>query len=623
MFIRARIKRERLENFHSPLFLNDTLCLISVYDSTNHQDLVRHPILIGDVDSSSYVQSTAGGFPVPGDISLDFRVYWTGKVGMSLDYLAIDNKYTDSLFRYNTMNDFFNCISGLSESRNNTLSPGIFALRVEDEIDNNIEDSARYPVFGVVEELTKKYLSTNYAPFASGLTTYCYPVSYHSGTSYGDRWRRFLHETDYPYLLTDSYPFHRRESTTDTTALISTINDMVGNFRKVADAANKEKKRWFSLAQISNYNPDDNCDSSSWLREPTVREISVQAHIMAAMGAKGVGYYQTSSVELPSPVACNTPEQRQLWGFLLPDGTMRRNDTYGEDKCDSVQRLNRKLEKYGPTLMRLEWKNSVNEGEYLNSLTLDDSIVVTNVETRHGSPEVADTVSYYHIGWLKDQYTHVDYLYLVNKRTQADGARKIALHFNAGHATKSILIESADSTNATVIPRNGTFAVHVPPGDGVLYRVREATWSGNEPLDTLTTVVSGASLHITEGTRVTLGFGHKLRIEHGASVVCDSGSVLDLIGGTIEMEGYANLVIHDPNTLQGSGNIINPTLAFQHGWNIQSGQTIELHGGGRLFYVCDSNHANQQLVSGGNLFFSHSAEPYRFGMCLHSILLHD
>jgi hypothetical protein len=75
LFIRARIKREWLLDFRSTLYLEDTLCVISVFDLTNNQDLVRHPVLIGQVDSSRYVQSTAGGFPVqPGNISLDFRV---------------------------------------------------------------------------------------------------------------------------------------------------------------------------------------------------------------------------------------------------------------------------------------------------------------------------------------------------------------------------------------------------------------------------------------------------------------------------------------------------------------------------------------------------------------------
>ncbi|MBL0175712.1 MAG: hypothetical protein IPP94_10675 [Ignavibacteria bacterium] len=467
-FFRVRLKADQV--FNEGHLKDSVLCSLWVLDSTRNPMLIDSiNIMVREVDTMNYVQSRAVAF-IPGDSGrkLDYCVHWPNHVGVRIDYIAIDNDAANLLGepRY---------ITSFTEYMDRYLSqdsrPYLFAFRLEDEVETDRVDSLRYPVIGLFTELVKNHVK-NYSGIPSDFCT----TSITSSTYPVYQTRRFLHETGHAFLLTDCYRLY--DATVGEYAVQQSLRDIILNYRNIATAARDKEKPWMSLGQVSRY-------GSVHLREPNIREITVQANIMAALGAKGVGYYCFFSHAI-SPVD-------SVSGLVDGNGRAIHMDSYEEDKAAAVRAVNMKLEKIGPTLMQLTWKNDARNVTELDALELNDSIRVTNVVTRDDTTEVLDPENgrYFHIGWLQNEEETEDYLYITNMRTQRDSGRTIELSF-AGSTTDYILIESVDQSKAWVIGTDTTFAEAFEPGEGRLYRVRDATRFSGDLLDTLTTVTSGA-----------------------------------------------------------------------------------------------------------------------------------
>ena len=456
-------------------------------------------------------------------------------------------------------------------------------------------DSLRYPVIGLFTELVKNHVK-NYSGIPSDFCT----TSITSSTYPVYQTRRFLHETGHSFLLTDCYVL--TDATVGEYAVQQALRNSILYYRNIATAAREKGKPWMCLGQVSRYGADVH------LREPNIREIAVQANIMAALGAKGVGYYCFFSHAI-SPVD-------SVSGLVDGNGRAIHMDSYGEDKAAAVRAVNIKLENIGPTLMQLTWKNDARNVSELSRLELNDSIRVANVVTRDDTTEVLDPENgrYFHIGWLQNEDETEDYLYITNMRTQKDSGRTIALSF-AGSKAYSILIESVDRSKGWVIGSDTTFAEAFEPGEGRLYRVRDATLFDGTLLDTLTTVTSGAIFDVYENMILQ---GHQtLAIQPTGNLYCHDSVYIELNGASIQNRG--TMLFGSAHALRGTGTIEgNGELAWSRSIRTEWNDSLTFRNGMTFSTQClpDSTNAWENY---GVICFE-GTTPYRFERCIDSIL---
>ena len=502
----------------------------------------------------------------------------------------------------------------------------VFGFLMEGEVGNPPNDSLHFAALGLAHEMVKNRLLDLNPTIRDDLGSMSYNVCYRNDSTTS---KRYLHDTGYPMLITDYYPFHPLDSICNTWQIQEQLQKLILAYRHVSVAARSETKPWMSFAQVYAYRDSSkNVDTTkrdkqgNWLREPTVREIAVQAHLMAAMGAKGVGYYLFCSAHDSIPHLHPTI----FWSFGLVDtlGNLQNDDLYNEHKADSVIRLNRKLEKYGEILKDLTWQNSIDNGDDPSNLQLKDTIRVTDIKTVFGSPDTEDVgdSTFYHIGWLRNNTSKDDYLYIVNKRTWLTDNRGIKLSFNA---SGSILIESADSSRAWVITDDTTFAEHLPPGDGKLFRIGKALWRNATPLDTVTTVTGCSTLRIRRGTDVYLGPGFLLDIGSCDTVICDAGAGIKLGGGMIRNHGV--LILNGRRSLHGSGTIEgNGTIICADSLELLWNDSLRFTNGMTFRFDSCGNHRPRYWVTEGRIDFEGCATPntlchYSFEGCIDTLFI--
>jgi hypothetical protein len=193
---------------------------------------------------------------------------------------------------------------------------------------------------------------------------------------------------------------------------------------------------WIPVIQNHAYGARDGAPTGGyapdrlWLREPTTRELRCSVNLALAYGAKGILYYLFNSTPgHDTTVAENYGAQ----GFLTFDHCKRAMNPYGENPWDSLRAFHRgHLRTLGDSLYPLAWETGFSVEEWKNGML--PGSVLSRVRT--GDGHVFDSwdstfieASIFH---ARDVGDSTLYIFLVNKRTDASGARQVVLTLRDG-----------------------------------------------------------------------------------------------------------------------------------------------------------------------------------------------
>jgi hypothetical protein len=621
VYFRARMKRAAPAGQ-----MDDVLCTYVALDSVNGE-IGRRDILVRQISDTGFVESPALACRVDSTSVTTFLVLWPGSVTLWIDFVAIDNAPADSLcdsvYRGSVLNGYVD--SFVSQQPGATYS-----IRLDDEVGNHYPDSLRMPVIGLVGDYLKGYVRSRSGQSGSDVCAMSFGMPLfmddHGSTVRG--LRKYMRETNHDLLITDCYPFPQSAPATNVALVQDRISYMVEYYRGAALAAQQVERPWFSLAQIYSYR-DTGKAPEHWLREPTTHEIAVQAHVMASLGARGVGYYKFDSYRDSLPNL--TPQHAYLRGLIDSSGVLERTDTYGLNRTAAVRNVNLKLEKFGPTLLTTTLKGSARETSELPTLTMYDSTQVTNVAMFPIGSSTADTAAWYHIGRLHEEPGHgapdeTEYLYAVNTRVDlVDGSRRIDLTLQD---STDIIVERMDSTVAWVLPPSAVLSDTFGPGDGHLYRFTRGVLRSGILTDSITHV--SGTLRLPRDLQLVVDTGYVIEIQPGGAVECDEEASIVMNGGHLVVNGRLVLDhaqgLRGKGSISGTGEIVWKTRADSSG---RRGQITTLAGdaltfAGALTFSVDScmQGTTVNWTSWGALrFLSDPPAMFTFSTCIDTLLI--
>jgi hypothetical protein len=285
-------------------------------------------------------------------------------------------------------------------------------------------------------------------------------------------------------------------------------------------------------------------------------------------------------------------------------------DYYGDERWNSVKGINERLAALGPMLMSLDWQHAFSAhavSSWPQFSLLNGTTSISGISA--GTDPAAET--YVEAGWLKNTNDHI---VVVNRRTGAQEQRDITVHLSG---TASCDIVNVETNCEYITAPNGAFTEHYLPGDGHIFRVGSAVWSGERTITCDVHVHEGATLTITPGSVVVIGAGHDLEIN--GTVVCEEDAMIDLDSGSIHFGPQGRLELGSGGTLRGSGALFHPNLFCTHGLNIDDDQYIDFFDGGSFAFSCDPNLQPQYVINSGSLIFHSSPVSYEFDDCLDEI----
>jgi hypothetical protein len=514
--------------------------------------------------SASYSQSIGPlGIPQPSTqaqiTAYDYRVYWPGNVTCYLDYVIIDNSPANRVFT------------------------GAYDLQFDTEVNNFKTRSAlgrfitwdeayveRSLLLGYVEQRIKAIVIPEGYPTKTGS---------HFNVGVDRRWnfntqfiRRNIVWTQNNQTMTDHYPI-------SASTPLPHENNYASALQSAVQTGLIDRLRWFIIYANEFgvplwFTPQ----AHSWtdpvygaqLREPTTFELRQMVNLSLAYGAKGVQYFIYWSVP---DYECN--------GLVNADGTPRRTiypgTSYSGDKWATVQAINQQLATLGPILVHLTWQDAFSRHQLTGPFTRFSFLLggnLTNVTTGD-----ADNQTFVEVGWLRDVPSGVDYLMVVNRRTAPADSRDITLTFSNSASWE---ITNVQTERTFIIAPNSSFSETFSPGEGRLYRVSAAVWSGTKEVFYDITVPVGANLTITPGTTVTFSPATSL-----------------LVRGTLSAEGTST------SRITFNGNNYAPPTSLPDYWQLAMLRFYE-NGSATISYA-DFKDAKYQLFArtSGSLSVQH------------------
>ncbi|MFH0989187.1 MAG: hypothetical protein V1799_04125 [bacterium] len=379
----------------------------------------------------------------------DYQLYWPGLVSCYVDYLAIDDSTSNSLFIGT------NDIAIREEVNLFQSNPKLSRFKINDE-----PTPPHWPLVGYVDNIIRSWLTAE----NSEKRGFHYNIGYDENVGIPDRMvKRNIVITNNLQNTADIYPFKADPSKSplpDQPGYTSTIQNWIQTYLIDKLAINIKHSKalnrnfWYQ-AQAHSWKNFENGIWNGDQREPTVQEINLQANLAIAYGAKGIQYFLYRSYE-------SQADRISGIGMTNLDGTKRETNPYGDNKWEGVKALNQKLAIQGPTLLNLTWlgtkswhNNSTTENwpYYVNNVTTNISGETKYVETGHftagGDP----------------------YLFVVNRRTLSTESRIVTVSLGN---TESKKVTDLLSGNNSIIPINGSFVATLDPGEGRLYKIELA-----------------------------------------------------------------------------------------------------------------------------------------------------
>jgi hypothetical protein len=450
-------------------------------------------------DKYSTVQLPNYSMKLPTPTSYDVQIYYfnTG-YDADLDYVAIDDETAERLYG----RDFNARVLEFGTEYN--THPALKNLMVWDE-----PYTENY--------FPTQYLRTLVAPYRDGLAYRAF------STRADDHTKRFLHETTMPILLSDVYPIvYGLLTPLDANyeaALQPWLDTLVNRLSDLAPTSIQFSRPLWLTVQAHEWADPRTSPPQMSLREPSAYEMRAMANLGVCYGAKGIIYYMYTN---------NSDTTRYIYrtGLLADDSSSKPeySDPYGQPKWQTVKDVNHTLGIIGPTLLTLTWQGAKGWHTGAPPPSGTWSNLVTNVSTNFPGETY-----YVETGHLK-YGSSIDYLFVVNRRTLSTEGRDITETLNTLGASWEV--SDVASGKIWIVGPNGSFTDTFQPGEGKLYRISPATWSGTKNIVNNVTVPSGAVLNVSAGATIKFQNAMSLTVNGTLNAVGTSGSQITFTSAT-------------------------------------------------------------------------------------------
>ena len=338
------------------------------------------------------------------------------------------------------------------------------------------------------------------------------------------------------------------------------------------------------------------------LRPPAPSEIRFWYNLGLSYGAKGILAYPFG------PDAATDKRETGNYPVRFPglvaqtfNGAYQMNHAYDtagifgthiytghNEKWKEVASLNGRLQQIADTILALNWigakswsTSNTTAGSWGNIVS---SIVIKDTLTTPST----DNPAYAVVGHLRKGST--DYIVVVNRRC-ADNAvnrdrRDITLTLD--HPSLSqMLVTDIERNVAWVVKDGNSFTDRFSPGEGKIYRIENASLSGNRTFNSLTVNTQGV-LTVNQGAQVNINSGGTLTV---------NGTFTALSGATVTMNTYSALVQTGTFTVNAGATM-----------NIQAGCLAKF---GSAKWLTVNGSLNAVGTSGSPITFTaNTANPY-------------
>jgi hypothetical protein len=216
------------------------------------------------------------------------------------------------------------------------------------------------------------------------------------------------------------------------------------------------------------------------LRAPSPNEIKVQGFLSICYGAKGLAYY---TINTQSPSDSDHSMQLATYGLFDEDGNPYK-DTGGKisglhqdplnrqkpnDRFTAVKELNASIDKFGKELLQLTWR----EGYSIHKGQPSDTYIYEIKSYKNNTPD-SDTSAYVELGIFRKSKEmdneNLEYFFIVNRRTEDDGSRRILVKFDKESRYKDWKVTEAGTDNYWMVTNTGIFQTTYSPGEGKLFK---------------------------------------------------------------------------------------------------------------------------------------------------------
>ena len=401
----------------------------------------------------------------------DYQVYWNGSVTCNLDFVIIDD--------YSANNTFTGVWDGNISTEVNLFkdSAALGKFKISDE-----PYYSNWLCVGYVENKIKSIVNPT-SPTKTG-SHYSSSDVYTVGPT---RIRRNIAQTQTRQNISDIYLLNSTAPMPDHIFYDSVIqyqyqHYLIDFLRWNIQASNIFNIPFWFTPQLHSLIQGDTLLK---FREPTTLEIRAMVNLGIAYGAKGILYFLYRSLD-PS---VGFPDHYD--GLVNLNGTPRTTiyagTSYAGNKWEMVKSINQKLKILGPTLLSLTWQNA-----YSIHLGQPSGTFVTNVSTIDQQSN-----RYVELAFFKDN-SNVDYIMVVNRRSAPNELRDISIALNNFYTNWKVT--NVETGEVTVLAGGSSFTDHFLAGEGKLYKLENAEWSGVVTLRGNIHVLSGATLTVQDGT---------------------------------------------------------------------------------------------------------------------------
>ncbi len=480
----------------------------------------------------------------------DFEIYWLGTRTCWIDYLALDDRYSDSLHQNvydtkviaSTVNGY-KAESGVADFCvwDEPFPPNFYPVRYVNRYIRNLLKNSPYD---------KKY-----------------GLSFNATTAFSHD--QFLHETDQGLHLSDIYQIHGWVTKPDTTGNngylhyhngpfgthtadgIQVVYDKIYDIVRAQAIASRDFNLDYVVAlQGHSWKIGNNIWYNQYLREPSLYEMIAEGNMAIGLGVQGIMWNKYS------PNEREEEEWQQLYAKCLLESQSdtgivhvlpRYTDYYGLPKWEGLKAYHKYLKKVGPALLKL----TPSLTRLLHKETLPTDSVLSQVQSgwiHQGEFVSTDTnENYVQLSYFFENIDSAKgskYIHIVNRRTHnRDTNIVICLRFNQIGNYRNWRVEEIGSDRVYHAVANDTILIPFGPGEGKLLRaipvtkIGYGTYKTSETINEVVTVPSGKTLNIEKG--VTLNFGNSGRfISNGTLNI--NGAVNDSVSLVFDSTAFTS-----------------------------------------------------------------------------------
>ncbi|MGE5805705.1 MAG: hypothetical protein ACM34M_07945 [Ignavibacteria bacterium] len=445
-----------------------------------------YPLRVKDFGGNKYVDLTSPYFYKESGLEKDIiiKVYWTGKKDLFIDHFYVYDNFYERMFISADSNFVFKSIKKqLQATFGSVVKNPLYAHFFYDEPWPN-----SYRSLSKIISLSKEQFSGN-KYIAGAIGDYPEHMLRH-GNSQGRL----------PYIMSDKYPFWWNVSGSSTSGKYTVqmgLDSLIYSPRK--ENSSHGLKVAIDMAQnFSRDTPGDDVPlvcaiqvqaekllqngniKDMRFRAPSPNEIKVQGFISICCGAKGLAYY---TVNTQSPSFSDQPLNLATYGLFDEEGNPYK-DSGSElsglhqdpakyqkpnERFNAVKELNASINKFGKELLQLTWRN----GFSIHRAQPSDTYISGIKSYKNNTPD-SDTTAFAELGIFRNSKEmdneNLEYFFIVNRRTENDGNRRILVKFNKKSGYKSWKVTEVGTDKYWITANTGSFQTDYAPAEGKLFK---------------------------------------------------------------------------------------------------------------------------------------------------------